>query len=415
MARVDLVTPLEDDWRDTLDGVARARSWPDSREVARLGAAVARLSAAYNDPSRATASARDAGAARLGFSFVRDVPKGAGAVRELVAGGALDLQGHEPLRVLDLGAGLGATTWGLVRALQSAGCTRPVEATWVDPDAQALEVAMAIVRARASHPARVALRARAVVQLVGPVMGLGAARFDVVLCGQLLSELDVGVPDDARLARHTELLRGWLADRLVPGGALVVVEPALRDRTRHLHRVRDVLLARGAVVFAPCLHGAPCPALVRDTDWCHEDLAVNLPRWLVPVARAAGLRHEGLTFSYLVLRAGGGPWGGLCDEVAAPPGGARLRVVSDTVRTKGKREAFLCGEFASEEVGPGLGGADLVAARARVTRLDRDESPANEAWTALRRGDIAIVSPAPRLAHPRVGMATRVLRHPSKP
>src|SRR5690349_16719700 len=106
-----LVRPLEDDWRDVLDGVARARGWPTSRDVAALGARVAALSAAYNDPARARAAVRDAGAARLGFSFARDVPKGAAAVRELVALGVLAARAASTserarsLRVLDVGAG----------------------------------------------------------------------------------------------------------------------------------------------------------------------------------------------------------------------------------------------------------------------------------------------------------------------
>src|SRR5450631_2488677 len=111
-----LMCALEDDWRDTLDAVAGARGWPTSRDVARLAAHVAALSAAYNDVSRASAAVKDAGAARLGFSFARDVPKGAAAVRELVATGAL--HGGPALSVLDIGAGLGATTWGVVRALE---------------------------------------------------------------------------------------------------------------------------------------------------------------------------------------------------------------------------------------------------------------------------------------------------------
>src|SRR5580704_397844 len=115
MKPLDLVRPLEDDWRDTIDAIARSRSWPTSWDVAELAGRVAELSAAYNDPARARASMRDAGSARLGFSFARDVPKGAAAVRELVATGALPLD--RTLRVLDLGAGLGATTWGLARAL----------------------------------------------------------------------------------------------------------------------------------------------------------------------------------------------------------------------------------------------------------------------------------------------------------
>jgi hypothetical protein len=392
MIGFDLVRPLEDDWRDTLDAVARARGWPTSHDVAKLAACVAELSEAYNDSTRARAGIREAGAARLGFAFARDVPKGAAAVRELVATGELRVDGT--LRVLDVGAGLGATTWGLVRALEAAGAQGEVEATWVDAEAQALELGAAVARARWGRCV-LDVRARCLTRSLGSMDDLG--QFDVVLVGQLLSELDVGAAPQVRLERHVALLRGLLERRTVAGGALVVVEPALRERTRHLHRVRDAMASLGAVVFAPCLHAAPCPALAREKDWCHEDLPVDLPAWLAPVARAAGLRREGLTFSYLVLRTSGVR---LIDRLAAPAGAARLRVVSDAMRSKGKREAFLCGELSSAGV--------LVAGRARTTRLDRDASANNDAWQRLGRGDVVVVEPAPTLERPRIGTKTAI-------
>ncbi len=327
---------------------------------------------------------REAGAARLGFSFARDVPKGAAAVRELVLARALPFE--RTLRVLDLGAGLGATTWGLARALAAAGYRGTLEATWVDADVEALDLATAILRARGGREGAVELRARTVPAAVDGPIHAASGRFDVILVGQVLSELDVTSPDDVRRERHAALVGSLLEDRTDAEGAVVVIEPALRDRTRHLHHVRDLLASRGATVFAPCLHQAPCPALARESDWCHEDLAVDLPEWLVPVARAAGLRREGLTFSYVVLHRGGRRW---VDSIAAPTGAARLRVVSGAIRTKGKLEAFTCGE---------LSGPDgLVAARARLMRLDRDEAPANAAWDHLERGDVVSVVPAPEL------------------
>ncbi|MGH7434267.1 MAG: hypothetical protein ACRENE_01170, partial [Polyangiaceae bacterium] len=76
MLGIDLVRPLDEAWREIVDAVGRSRGWPTSRDPARLGALVAALSVAYNDARQARASVQDAGAARLGFSFVRDVPKG---------------------------------------------------------------------------------------------------------------------------------------------------------------------------------------------------------------------------------------------------------------------------------------------------------------------------------------------------
>jgi hypothetical protein len=342
---------------------------------------------------------RSAGAARLGFSFARDVPKSAAAVRELVATGQVRVERDaRPLRVLDIGAGLGATTWGLVRALAAAGAGGVVEATWLDAEPSALELGMEL--ANAAPPAPVRLRVH-MVRRATSLDDLG--RFDVVLAGQLLSELDVDMPEPERLAKHASMIARWLEHNVAERGSLVLVEPALRERTRHLHRVRDVLAAEPRVtVFAPCLHAAPCPALSREADWCHEDLPIDLPPWLFPVARAAGLRRQGLTFSYLVLRKDGtrladALYGGR--QTIFPPV-ARLRVVSDAMRSKGKLEAFVCGELASEN--------SLVPARARAMRLDREGGAANAAWESARRGDILSVSPAPSCDRPRIGAHTVV-------
>jgi SAM-dependent methyltransferase len=386
------VRTLEDDWRDALDAVARRHGWPTSRDVAQLGARVAELSAAYNDPARAHATLREAGAARLGFAFPRDVPKAAAAVRELVASGRLGGADQElSLRVLDLGAGLGATTWGVLRALKAAGARGTIEATWVDADAPALELGVELARSRAKTDEGLELRVKPCNRGVAALDDLGS--FDLVLGGQLFSELDVGLPEPDRVERHAALVARWLQRNVRENGSLVLVEPALRDRTRHLHRVRDALASQhGVTVFAPCLHGAPCPALEREGDWCHEDLPVDVPPWLAPVARAAGLRREGLTFSYLVLRRDGAH---LTDALPAAAGRARLRVVSDALKTKGKLEAFLCGELSS-------GGA-LVPGRARAMRLDRDASEGNARWEEVARGEILTIGPAPELERARIG------------
>jgi len=403
MIGFELVKPLEAEWRSALDAVAHARGWPSSRDVAKLAASVADMSAAYNDPRRARATMREAGAARLGFAFARDVPKGAGAVRELVATGVLSSDGV--VRVLDLGAGLGAMTWGLVRALRASGSRAVVDATWVDTDPDALALSSDIVRER-SRDRDAELRVRTVRGTLGAASDLG--RFDLVLLGNVLSELSVGGPDEVRRSEHVELLGALLERNVLERGAVVVVEPALRARTRHLHSVRDALCQQGVSVFAPCLHQAACPALVRESDWCHESLPVDLPDWLVPIARAAGLRFERLTFSYLVLGKG---IPSLRDAIPAPSSAGRLRVVSEVVSSKGKREAFMCGAFASPHAVDGI-----VAARARVSRLTRDErgddrksrAMSSTRWASLNQGELLVIDPAPALEAPRVGRGDRV-------
>jgi hypothetical protein len=446
MGAISEVQALEPRFRDVLDAVARSRGYPTSREVDALAARVAELSRAYNDPApNALSALRDGGlAARLSFSFVRDVPKGAAAVRELVATGLLGVS--RPLRLLDVGAGLGAMTWGVARALGTSGHAGAIEAHWVDTDRKALELGASIVEAAGTvdGPPPVTIRPRLTVASASWFAGLSAPRldpelgtYDLVIAGQVLSELDRDEPDDARAERHADLLRKLLS-RVDAHGSLVVVEPALRERTRHLHRVRDLLVrgqaeranaparSREAVesvtLFAPCLHASACPALATEGDWCHEDVPVDLPDWLVPIARGAGLRYQGLTFSYLVLRRDGETLRGRLGGAGAP-----FRVVSDLFRTKGKREAFLCGinrdaePKEDENLTEHPDDADLAGhaerdrpatregVRLRVTRLDRDASATNAAFDELVRGRIVRVAPTLDPTRPRVGKAFAVV------
>lgn len=379
-----LVRPLEAEFRALLDELGSRKRLVTSDEPARLGAAVRALSDVYNRRAASGADvatvAREHLGARLAFSFPRDVPKGAAAVRELVGTGLLRLD-ERPLRVLDLGAGLGAMTFGLARALAAAGGKGSLDVHYVDADPRALELASALAQTTGADPVRIV--ARTTCAAVGAPLPRGP--FDVVLLGQVLSELDEGAPPPERVARHAALLSS-LFETLSPTGSLVVVEPALRDRARHLQALRDVWVETRGGVFAPCLHAAACPALAAVGDWCHEELATDLPAWLVPVARAAGLRWQGLSFSYLVLRRDGQT---LQDALPL----ARLRVVSDLLRTKGKSEVFVCGQLPS---GPG---------RERIRRLDRHASASNEAWERLSRGALLPEVPGLPRVEPTVVLA----------
>lgn len=378
MLPTQLVRPLEPSWQEILDGVLRARSAPVTSDVARLGAKVAELSKAYNAGLAGDARGRAPLPleARIGFSFARDVPKGAGAVRELVATGTLAMPEGRALRVLDLGAGLGAMSWGIARALEAAGAHGRVETLLVDEDEAALAAGKAIAAKAKGLSSAIELGVETRVQRLAPGMRVPAS--DVVVLGQVLSELDLGLGEAERVERHVALLSDLLRTAVAPGGSLVVVEPALRDRTRHLHAVRDRVLSQGnAMVFAPCLHALACPAFAVEGEWCHEDVLVDLPEWLVPVARAAGLRWQGLTFSYLVLRSAGPTLAGMLPEPS--PSRVHLRVISDLLRSKGKTELFSC---------------TSAGDRVRMRHLDRDVTEANEAWGELHRGDVVTLRTA---------------------
>ncbi|GAC1569938.1 MAG: hypothetical protein NVS3B20_01250 [Polyangiales bacterium] len=436
------IRPLDDSFQSLLIDVARENGFPTVADPERLGPLVATLADAYNDPSgpqqqppegvlasslshhvlpKIRSELRPSGrqqkkflptpslrglegvdhlAARLGFSLPRDIPKIAGAVREVIAQGRLSLPADRPLRVLDLGAGLGASHRGLARALDAALQTGSLDVLAVDQDSAALKLAANIAKRR-PREGGVEIRLRTasanIAHAIAGVAGSAGDRrgdftahreneldlrhpFDVVLMGQVITELDRQLPDDARLERHRAWLHAIMRRALTPDGILIIVEPALRPRARHLQRLRAALISPPdpVTVLAPCLHQGRCPLLGRESDWCHEDLPVDLPAWLVPVARRAHLRWEGLTFSYLIVSRNGPT---LRD--ALPSDHRVARGVSALLVSKGKREVIVCGDplrGTPEESGPfGPHGV-------RLGRLDREASPTNEDLDRIGRG-----------------------------
>jgi ribosomal protein RSM22 (predicted rRNA methylase) len=330
-----------------------------------LSAAVRRVSLAYRREEGSLAELmrdRDAIDARLAFFLPRDLPKLLAPLRELAAAGVLPA--GERVRVLDLGAGLGTSGFGAAAYLLGHGHARHVQVDAVDVDAQALAVAERIARELATAH-RFALEHRVAERPLEHVLrDAESPRYDLIVLGLVLNEID-GTDPAGALAT--------LCERLAPGGALIVLEPALRETSRALQRTRDAIASAGRApyVFAPCLHARPCPLLERERDWCHERLPLPLPKDAAALARAAGLRDEDLTFSYLTLRNEPGSLASLGREA-----GVLYRVVGGPLVTKGKRELLVCG---SDD--------------ARVLRrLDRKASDANSAIDGARRGSVMAVA-----------------------
>jgi 2-polyprenyl-3-methyl-5-hydroxy-6-metoxy-1,4-benzoquinol methylase len=394
--RLALAPPLEDHWRDVLDSVARHWHFPTSGQVQTLGSRVAALSQRYNRlPTQSAIDDYALLAARLGFSFPRDVPKAGSAFAELILAGLIKLEPNRPLRVLDVGAGLGAGTWGLARALAFHGQEGQIRAYWTDSDESALKVGKSIVdHVPGEQKVQIYVETH-VSNVLHAHPGL-RHRADVVILSQVLSEMDPDAPEESRLDSQQALLKHYLTSVVEESGSLVIIEPALRDRTRHLHKLRNRMINQGFHVFAPCLHQHPCPMLEVETDWCHEDLPINLPNWLVPVAREAGLRFEGLTFSYLVVR----KQTANVENWLVPESGC-VRMVSGPKKSKGKTERMLCGTFPDRP------------AVVRLARLQRDgKHDKRGAWECAERGELVQITPFPETTVRRLPAETKIVYAP---
>ena len=287
-------------------------------------------------------------AARAVFFTLADEPKLAVPLGELVHRGALPAR--RPLRAIDVGAGCGALSLGLATRMNE-----PLELTLIDRDADALAIAAGALRRCAPH-ARVTT-------IVGDITRAPLPPAELVLIGSALNELPV--------AERVPLVTRALA-AIADDGAVIAIEPALRDTTRALHELRDAVLGAGAAhVFAPCTRrGAPCPALANPGDWCHEDRAVRLDPRVAELARVTHLRDAGLKFSYLVLRRAPTP---LVDA-----GGAAWRVVSAAHAPKGKLELYGCSD----------------AGRVQLRLLNRNRAEPNRAFERAARGDVVVLDGA---------------------
>lgn len=306
--------------------------------------------------------------ARLRFFFVRDLPKIFGPLDELARRGAL--LGKRSLRLLDVGAGLGATTFGVARWLRlHAPEVERLEVVALEQNPRALRTLTAVASQLSELPDEfvpVSLETRTT-----DVSQLSVhERYDLVSFGFVLNELFTTCAEQERTTRRAELLIAS-AQALRERGAVLVLEPAARESARELMAVRDVLAARHAPPFvvAPCLHAQPCPMLPSERDWCHQELVYALPERTTQIARAASLRYEGLSYASLVLTNEPG--------TASAQGGQRLRVVSDRLESKGKVELFGCGEAGYVRL-------------SQLTRKAKAGSPLLEA----KRGDVLTIAGA---------------------
>lgn len=300
-------------------------------------------------------------AARALFFSAVDAAKIAIPLAELIHAG---VELPETLRVLDLGAGCGAMSLGALAALSAlAPSVKRLEVSLIDRDAPALAIARgALERLAAALSIEVIVRVSA-----AELSSLRPGSADLVLAGTVLNEMS---PNAARavVAAALASIPNQKSPSGAAAGAVILVEPALKEPARRLHELRDELLGSGAAhVVAPCVRAAtPCPMLARETDWCHEDRPFEAPSRTRSVAGQTHLRDGSLKFAYLVLTRQPTPL------VRPSDGFVPFRLVSNALPGKGRREFFACGD----------------AGKLPMRRLDRRADDANAWFDEAHRGDV---------------------------
>lgn len=254
---------------------------------------------------------------------------------------------QRPRSVLDLGSGPGP----LAFAAMDAGAGEAIAA---DRSRAALDLARALAIESSEG---LATRDWA------PEKPIPDGMFDLITMGHVINELYQG-----DIGKRAELVEKILA-RVKPGGSLLIIEPALRETSRALLQLRDRLVRQGYAVRAPCLFRGDCPALIKETDWCHAERPWRMPELTNTIARAATLHKESLKMSYLMLAPKGEAW-------AEPPPGTLFRIVSEKLEGKGRTRVMGCGP----------------AGRVGLAMQDKHHSEKTRLFAKAVRGDVLRVT-----------------------
>jgi len=258
------------------------------------------------------------------------------------------------MRVLDIGAGQGAGSLAGFEILKEMG-KRPEEIVCIDRRIPSYNILEGL---NLPHDYKIM-----------DVEDFGIRRmknFDLVLIINSLTEA-FGFDVDFLWKKLALIFDQILSEN----GILVIIEPALKDSTRCLMKIRDIFFKErpDGSIIAPCILINECPMLKVKSrnEWCHFSIKWKPPRFMEIINRELKREIDLPKFSYLIILKG---------KFSFPENyvGAG-RVVSNLRIEKGKKRFFLCKN------------EKYIC----FERLDRDASEKNAMVDEILKGDIVKV------------------------
>jgi len=217
-----------------------------------------------------------------------------------------------PWRILDAGAGIGASSWAALQRAEAAGHAATELDAW-DRSRVALRCLHGCFTAcRERLWSRATLRTHAgdVLEAVWEEGG-----YDEVILHYVLNEMEPA----ARAAALAKAARA-----LAEGGTMWICEPLVRAEGDWMREVRRMAVEDLSLrIWAPCAHEGPCTL----GESCHAVRTFAMPRSLqiLNTGLKRDVRH--LAFSWLALRKGGERRGGCRVRLAAAPSLAKGQVL----------------------------------------------------------------------------------------
>ncbi len=261
---------------------------------------------------------------------------------------------HRPMKILDLGAGLGSASLGALQVLQewyetsqTVGANKTeqhshFQITAVDHASQSLQWNAKLTRDLAEHWPHTSWQTRSedLLRYGTPVLkeALRSSKspkkspkekhrphrssrskggkhrsfrhnpslfmaapeeepWDLIVSSFALTE----VFREQSAEQMWQWLQGLMA-RLAPEGMLLLMEPASQDSCERLEAIRDQVASTPPfTIWGPCLHDRLCPLRKSGRAWCHEVRHWDIPSSLKGLNRRMYRSLQALKFGYLAL------------------------------------------------------------------------------------------------------------------
>jgi len=217
--------------------------------------------------------------------------------------------GDRPIRILDLGAGLGAAGFGAVSLLQP----KQVEGWALDHSEEALRIHKEL-----SAAGTLGSWHQSSIDLHHP-QTTGLPRMDLILLSFTLTEMTTG---------YETTLDFWLR-KLHPKGALLVLEPFSKPSSFRLEQYRDRLVTEKKYhVLAPDSHSSENSSLPQNEFSRHKDRTWDLPQSMRLLNRNLNRMVDEMNFTFIAIT----------PEPPLPPpaDSGHFRLMAPFARAKGK-------------------------------------------------------------------------------
>lgn len=196
----------------------------------------------------------------------------------------------------------------------------------------------------------------------------------------------------------SEVMWTWikgLLDRLSPDGILLILEPASQDSCERLEDLRNFTAQDEAYgIWGPCLHHQTCPLRQEGRAWCHEVRFWETPESLEYVNRRLFRALQALKFGYLAL--------GHKRPKPKPPTNPTMRLIAPMSKQKGHWLTRGC-TTEGQSINLEIFTRDLDREQAQeIEQFHRGDIVEASNWEPRKRPQSYRLSPGARLAarHP---------------